>query len=67
MQKLLDWDDISYLKVFGVADYVQYRWLNCKKLLDWDEIEYSGVFRVADNELTNLTIRNSKWRIQYGN
>ena len=72
---LLDWDEICYHKLFGIADYESMPkirkfkmadpicWTEMEMLLNWDEIWYSGFFGI-----TNLSskLRNSIWRIQYG-
>ena len=68
-KSILDWVDIWYSEVFGVANYESeiniqklkitdpiYHWLKCKTLLEWNEFWYSRAFGVADYE-SNLNIQ----------
>ena len=74
-EKLLNWNDIWYSGVFGVADYESELKIQkfemadpvckkhtdpkCKKLLVWGEIGYSGVFEIVDYE-SELNIQKIK-------
>ena len=77
-EKLLNWNDIWYSGIFGIADYeselkirnlkwrIQYGGQKCKKLLDWGYVWYSGIFGIADYEsdlqIQKYRMKNLIWR-----